>query len=88
MKDEENLFDYPCSPTFRGYELEMMYGDVRASEMMPMGRHQIENEPLRTVNITQPSINVLRELKRIDTDLQGHLKTHYDKKSTNKYLYK
>ena len=85
MKDE-SLYDFPVSETFRGYELEMMYGDVKASEMMPMERHQ-RIEETRIVHINQPSINVLRELKRIDKDLQEHYKTHYDKKkkSYNRY---
>ncbi len=33
---KEYLYDFPVSETFAGYELEMMYGDVKASQMKPM----------------------------------------------------
>jgi len=58
----------------------------------PISYYERESTPIeetRIVHINQPSINVLRELKRIDTDLQEHYKTHYDKKrGGGKYLYK
>lgn len=37
MKDD-NLFDFACSETFRGYELEINYGDAYANREMPIER--------------------------------------------------
>jgi len=72
----ESLYDFPVSDTFKGYELEMLYGDVRAAELMPMRSPTINKEAQEVVHITQPSINVLKELKRLDDEMQEHFKSH------------